>query len=586
MGAISMMAMMGVLAVQEVKWIGEPPIGHNLFGYDVALRGNVALVGEPGNNNGEAGKTTIFTAPGGDWTVAARTVLVCPNPTKFSFGSAVALGDTCAMVGAPPDSEDGEMEKNGVVYEYSLSNNVWTYSGRSIEASGTDDGFGAAVAVSPDCQRTIIGAYERTINGIAGAGAAEVHERNGPGWQPVASLTQPAQGMKNWFGYSVAIAPGGGAVAVGTIYVSGLPGRAYVFSEDDGWSDPVILKGESAKQDGFGRSVAISADGTVVVGANLEDNPMNNDSDDDQSGAVYVFSAVLQGDPQFVRLPITGSLGGGDNLGADVAIEDDLIVAGATLGDSANMNDQTGAVWVYYRTGDTWMVKDSLLSASDGEPSDGLGFSVALSGQTVLAGAYGSSPPNLIQAGAAYAFTFAKKKGEPCGAPDDCPTGFCVDGYCCESACGEGMSDDCIVCDASPGTCTPEESEMCAPGTTGDTMGSSTGGSSEGTTGGLTDDTGSSTGGPTEALTGDLTADTTSDAAGESTSTPTEVTADGPSTTNDATSAGECNGGPCPTLGSCDCSSSAPLDAGGVLFAFGPLLLFRLRARGARRCSP
>jgi MYXO-CTERM domain-containing protein len=50
------------------------------------------------------------------------------------------------------------------------------------------------------------------------------------------------------------------------------------------------------------------------------------------------------------------------------------------------------------------------------------------------------------------------KTGQPCVFPSDCLTGFCVDGYCCNAACG----GSCDVCNATPGTCT-----VLAAGSTG-----------------------------------------------------------------------------------------------------------------------
>jgi hypothetical protein len=43
--------------------------------------------------------------------------------------------------------------------------------------------------------------------------------------------------------------------------------------------------------------------------------------------------------------------------------------------------------------------------------------------------------------------------GRPCAGPTDCGNGFCVDGVCCESACGNGDPTDCLVC-GPDGVCT------------------------------------------------------------------------------------------------------------------------------------
>src|SRR4029434_11014303 len=59
-----------------------------------------------------------------------------------------------------------------------------------------------------------------------------------------------------------------------------------------------------------------------------------------------------------------------------------------------------------------------------------------------------------------------KANGNTCGAAAECQSGFCVDGYCCNSACGGG----CNACNLSgaEGTCTVMPSgsfgsPSCAP---------------------------------------------------------------------------------------------------------------------------
>ncbi|HOX46231.1 MAG TPA: hypothetical protein PK668_21690 [Myxococcota bacterium] len=49
--------------------------------------------------------------------------------------------------------------------------------------------------------------------------------------------------------------------------------------------------------------------------------------------------------------------------------------------------------------------------------------------------------------------------GSACQRYDDCRSGACVDGFCCDTACGGGAQDDCVVCSAAlgadaDGTCT------------------------------------------------------------------------------------------------------------------------------------
>ncbi len=44
--------------------------------------------------------------------------------------------------------------------------------------------------------------------------------------------------------------------------------------------------------------------------------------------------------------------------------------------------------------------------------------------------------------------------GIPCTMPSQCATNFCVDGMCCENACGNGATDDCQACSIAAGSST------------------------------------------------------------------------------------------------------------------------------------
>jgi MYXO-CTERM domain-containing protein len=56
--------------------------------------------------------------------------------------------------------------------------------------------------------------------------------------------------------------------------------------------------------------------------------------------------------------------------------------------------------------------------------------------------------------------------GDPCTAPADCQSGFCVDGVCCDTACGAGSTTDCQACSTAAGagvngTCSPRPAIEC-----------------------------------------------------------------------------------------------------------------------------
>jgi hypothetical protein len=101
---------------------------------------------------------------------------------------------------------------------------------------------------------------------------------------------------------------------------------------------------------------------------------------------------------------------------------------------------------VFVRAGTAWSFKTKLVpldQVGGVSTGDHLGFSAAISGDTAAFGAYGkSSPTGDVSAGAAYVFTFRGTNGDACAAGNNCQSGFCADGVCCDQACN-GV---CVAC--------------------------------------------------------------------------------------------------------------------------------------------
>src|SRR5262249_44443286 len=100
----------------------------------------------------------------------------------------------------------------------------------------------------------------------------------------------------------------------------------------------------------------------------------------------------------------TGS--GTQGFAFSVAIEGDTLIAGTILATGAV--DGTGAAYVFTRSGTVW-TQQAKLSGSDSRLLDQFGHSASLSGNTAIIGApnhrLGSGPGSLSTAGAAYVFT-------------------------------------------------------------------------------------------------------------------------------------------------------------------------------------
>jgi hypothetical protein len=134
-----------------------------------------------------------------------------------------------------------------------------------------------------------------------------------------------------------------------------------------------------AVNSGFGEAVDVSGD-TLVVGATDW-----NVGSGDQYGSVYVYQRAEGEWRQQARLISSDGHDGfqyDQHFGRSVAIEGDTIVVGAPDADNPEAGDNTGAVYVYKRAGDTWE-EFAKLEAVEPRPHDRFGNLVRLDGATL-----------------------------------------------------------------------------------------------------------------------------------------------------------------------------------------------------------
>ncbi len=237
------------------------------------------------------------------------------------------------------------------------------------------------------------------------------------------------------FGWAVAVS--GDTVVVGAYYeasdTTGVntsngsdntinSGAVYVFVRDNNqWVQQAYIKPSHIDFEiDFGRSLAIDGN-TLVVGSPGDNreatgiNPPASNNNAPQSGAVYVFTRVGSTWSQQADIkPSNTKIGA--NFGHSIAIDGDTIIVGAD-GESSDGSDpldeslsRSGAAYIYARTGNTW-VEEDYLKASNLDEDDRFGWSVDVSGGTVIVGAFGEDSSGAQasngseNAGAAYVFT-------------------------------------------------------------------------------------------------------------------------------------------------------------------------------------
>ncbi len=141
------------------------------FGYSVALNGDTALVGAYWDDDDIIGKYTgsayIFTRSGTTWTEQQR--LTASDAAEYdNFGRSVALKGNMALIGSPYD--DDIYSGSGSAYIFTRSGMTWREQQKlTASDAAAGDLFGNAVAFDGDT--ALIGAFSSNDNGTSSGSA-------------------------------------------------------------------------------------------------------------------------------------------------------------------------------------------------------------------------------------------------------------------------------------------------------------------------------------------------------------------------------------------------------------------------------
>ena len=273
----------------------------------------------------------------------------------------------------------------------------------STTPAGEGDLSGYSVALSADGNTALIGAPADHAH----QAGVWMFTRSGPTWKqqgPELPIEEEEGGSGEQctsenaecgFGRSVALSADGNTALVGAPTDHAHRGAVWVFTRSGGtWSRAVELTGGEGERDAgrFGAAVALSADGDIaLVGA---------PADRVHHGAAWVFTrsgaSWTQPGVEIPGWEEDGSAGFGRSVALSAA-GDTALIGGRSD------NGAIGAAWVFTSAGSAWRQQGSKLTGSDESGAARFGNSVALSalGNTALIG----GPTDAGDAGAAWVFT-------------------------------------------------------------------------------------------------------------------------------------------------------------------------------------
>jgi hypothetical protein len=359
-----------------IRLTGPDSAKDDLFGFSVAIDGDVALVGAPECDRSGANSGAVYAFQKGQGVID----LGRDDASEFGeFGHAVALSGHTALVGKPGDSESGK--DAGAAYLYRRDDrNHWNRVGRLVAANAAaGERFGESVALEEGI--VLVGSY-----GTRETGSVYVFQEDVRGtWQQQAKLDAADKKPGDRFGCQIAI--DGNRIVVGANGSNDNSGAAYLFERDGSgnWSELIKLTPPVGRVNCFfGRAVALW-NRTVVVGA-------------PGIGSVFLFRENDSGNWQPVAELVGDDVTLPSGFGRSVATCANGIIVGAP-----QMLDPAGATYVFRANGNGVWQRTSKIALPAPPSRRWFGNALAVSGDALLVGArYGDG--NARSSGAAYLF--------------------------------------------------------------------------------------------------------------------------------------------------------------------------------------
>lgn len=377
------------------------------LGYSIAISSNTVAVGAPGGEDGQGnfvtGAVYVYVKPATGWQNMTQVAKLTASDTAGAnnFGSFVAIsGNTIVADSSYPE-----------LYVFTEPAGGWVNMTETAKLTVSPIGLGPCLCgqVAIDGDTIAVGSPQDALGNY---GSIEVYTKPTSGWtstsQPSAVLFQAfAQSEEQSF-RSIAIS---GKTIVGEgLSVSGSTAEYSIYlylQPETGWngdySQQAVLASTQAGNYFGGGQVSVSGS-TVVAGSNSPNLTFFPPSFVD----LWVEPA---GGWAGVNMTETAQLSDGttsyaDGFGTSVAIEGDTIVAGTPSAIVIQSGKSyRGLAYVFNKPSSGWQtttVPNARLRASDGTVNDGFGSTVSIFGGTIAIGApFG---PSGQSAGEAYLF--------------------------------------------------------------------------------------------------------------------------------------------------------------------------------------
>lgn len=363
--------------------------------------------------------TTAYSLETADGVQETRVRVTAPSATAIAVnGTSVLSGSLTApyAVDAAPlvvhvavsaISQDFTFNIERTGHEYQTQQ----YAKSSNSGAGDQQGFisasGNLVAVGVPLEDSNAAGVNQNQNneGSTDSGAVYIYRRDGLAWTQEAYLKASMNAPGDRFGASVSLVNEGSTavLAVGAPFDDGSAansGAVYVFrrSSDGSWSQEQRLKAVNPEADAeLGSSVSLSRAIGSGLGLAIGSRQHSGGAAGIGSGAAYVFrhNGTAWSQERVFKAPNAEA---GDHFGERVAFSGDVLAVAAPDEDSAGMNvnsgleannasTDSGAVYVYRRSGTgTWGL-EAYVKASNTGAGDRFGAGLSIEGGVMAVGA-------------------------------------------------------------------------------------------------------------------------------------------------------------------------------------------------------
>ena len=301
----------------------------NFYASSVAIYGNTALAGAPGNTDPSSSMPSggVYTFDVSLGTSMLR--IASNNVLGDEYGFSLGLDGTTSVVGAT------NRGSQGAAYLINTATGGQIANGQASDG-GVGDNFGYSVDIAG--HNVVIGApNDETIPGNTGPGAAYVYDISGGAFGTETKITPSTSTNGDEFGWSTAI--DGNKVAVGAPNRGVGTGAAYVYTLTGGTPTELILTPPPTSQagDDFGFAVDILGD-FVLVGSPADEHP--NWRADNKA---YLYNANTGA---LIKELVCSDCGTADEYGFSVALWDKQALVGAPFHDLTGAAD-AGDVYLF-----------------------------------------------------------------------------------------------------------------------------------------------------------------------------------------------------------------------------------------------